>query len=42
VALVNGDACGEAGQGFARFNFAMSRPMLEQAVTQMAAATKEI
>jgi cystathionine beta-lyase len=42
VAIVNGDACGVAGQGFARFNFAMSRSMLEQAVTQMAAATGEI
>jgi cystathionine beta-lyase len=42
VALVNGDACGNVGEGHARFNFAMSRSMLEQAVTQMAAATKEI
>lgn len=41
VAVVNGDACGKAGEGFIRFNFAMSRPMLEQAVTQMAAATNE-
>lgn len=42
VAMVNGEACGKAGEGFARFNFAMSRTMLEQAVTQMAVATKEI
>lgn len=42
VALVNGSACGKVGEGFTRFNFAMSRSMLEQAVTQMAAATREI
>lgn len=38
VATVNGLACGEAGQGFVRFNFALPRPVLRQAVEQMAAA----
>ncbi len=42
VAVVNGQACGGVGEGFVRFNMAMSRSMLEQAVTQMAAATKEV
>lgn len=38
VAVVNGRACGEAGQGFIRFNIAMSRDTLVRAVRQMAAA----
>ncbi|MBA2518864.1 MAG: aminotransferase class I/II-fold pyridoxal phosphate-dependent enzyme [Chloroflexia bacterium] len=40
VAVVNGRACGEAGLGFVRLNFAMPRPLLEQTVHQMAAAVK--
>ena len=38
VALTDGTACGAAGAGFARLNFAMPRPLLEQAVEQMAGA----
>lgn len=40
VAIVNGGACGDTGQGAIRFNFAMPRPILEQAIEQMAAAVK--
>lgn len=40
VAPVNGAACGKAGQGFVRFNFALPRPVLRQAVEQMAAAVR--
>ena len=32
VALVDGGACGEVGERCARFNFAMPRPMLAQAI----------
>ena len=38
VVLTDGVLCGGAGAGFARFNFAMPRPVLEQAVDQMAEA----
>lgn len=38
VALTDGLACGEAGDGFLRFILATPRPIIEQAVTQMAAA----
>jgi cysteine-S-conjugate beta-lyase len=38
VVLVDGALCGEAGRGFARLNFATPRPVLRQAVEQMAAA----
>lgn len=38
VALTDGVACGTAGEGFLRFIFATSRPIIEQAVHQMAAA----
>ena len=35
VALTDGGLCGEAGYGFVRFNAAMPRPVLEQAVGRM-------
>ena len=35
VALTDGGLCGEAGHGFVRFNAAMPRPVLEQAVGSM-------
>jgi len=35
VVLVDGAACGGAGDGFVRFNVAMPRPLLEQAVDRM-------
>ncbi|RPF26341.1 MalY/PatB family protein [Georgenia muralis] len=38
VTMTDGVLCGGAGAGFARFNFAMPRPVLEQAVDQMAQA----
>lgn len=38
VALTDGTQCGTVGAGFARLNFAMPRPLLEQAVEQMAGA----
>jgi cystathionine beta-lyase len=38
VALTDGVACGAPGAGFARFIFATPRPIIEQAVRQMAAA----
>jgi len=38
VAVTDGNACGEVGSGCVRFNIAMPRPLLEQAVRQMATA----
>lgn len=38
VALTDGRACGEAGEGFLRFILATPRPIIEQAVRQMAEA----
>ena len=38
VAIVDGGACGEVGQGAVRFNFAMPRPILQEAIERMAAA----
>lgn len=38
VALTNGGECGAGGQDHVRFNFALPRPLLEQALTQMAQA----
>lgn len=38
VALTDGSECGEAGEGHVRLNFAMPRPLLEEAVRRMAAA----
>lgn len=40
VATVDGPACGEAGAGFARYNFATPRPLIEQAVRQMGQAVR--
>jgi cystathionine beta-lyase len=40
VALTDGAACGQAGKGFARLNFATPRPVLEQMLTQIADALK--
>jgi cysteine-S-conjugate beta-lyase len=40
VAMVDGGACGEVGKGCVRFNFAMPRPILEQAVQQMSQAMR--
>ncbi|CAN5538496.1 aminotransferase class I/II-fold pyridoxal phosphate-dependent enzyme [soil metagenome] len=38
VALTDGPACGQAGAGFARLNFATPAPVLAQTVRQLAAA----
>jgi cystathionine beta-lyase len=38
VAMIDGALCGEAGRGFARLNFATPRPILRQALEQIAAA----
>lgn len=38
VAVTDGTACGQAGAGFVRLNFATSRPILTQMVQQIAAA----
>lgn len=35
VALTDGGECGDGGQGHVRFNFALPRPLLEQALAQM-------
>lgn len=40
VAMTDGSSCGEAGVGFMRFIFATPRPIIEQAVRQMADAVK--
>ncbi|MBA3274276.1 MAG: aminotransferase class I/II-fold pyridoxal phosphate-dependent enzyme [Chloroflexia bacterium] len=42
VAIVDGSACGEVGQRCVRFNFALPRPLLEQAVQQMSSAIKAV
>lgn len=42
VAVVDGGACGEVGERCVRFNFAMPRPMLAQAIEQMATALRAI
>lgn len=41
VAMTDGIACGAAGEGFLRFILATPRPIIEQAVQQMAAALRE-
>jgi len=38
VAMTDGARCGEAGRGFARFTFALPRPLLRAAVQRLAAA----
>jgi cystathionine beta-lyase len=40
VALTDGPACGRAGAGFVRYNFATPRPILEQTVAQLAEALR--
>jgi cystathionine beta-lyase len=40
VAVTDGSACGEVGKRAVRFNIAMPRPLLEQAVQQMATAIR--
>jgi cystathionine beta-lyase len=40
IALIDGGACGEAGQGSVRLNFATPRPILERLVEQMAEAVR--
>jgi len=42
TAMTDGALCGDAGKGFARFNFALPRPILEQAVDQMADAVARL
>ncbi len=42
VAIVDGSACGEVGQRCVRFNFALPRPLLEQAIQQMSAAVRAV
>jgi cystathionine beta-lyase len=39
VAMTDGALCGEAGRGFGRFNFALPRPVLREAIERMAAVT---
>ena len=38
VALTDGAECGDAGAGFVRFNFALPRPILREALARMAGA----
>ena len=38
VAMTDGPQCGEVGRGFVRYNFATPRPIMEQAIKQMAQA----
>ena len=40
VALTDGRDCGEAGAGFVRFNFAMPRPLLDEALSRMGEALR--
>lgn len=42
VAIVDGSHCGEMGKGSVRFNFALPRPLILQAVSQMAAAVRGV
>jgi len=42
VAIVAGSACGEVGDTAIRFNFAMSRALVEQAITQMGEAMRTL
>lgn len=42
VAITDGSLCGEVGNRCVRFNFAMSRPMIETAITRMAEALKTL
>jgi cystathionine beta-lyase len=40
VALTDGPLCGEAGAGFARYNFATPRPIMQETVERMARAIR--
>jgi cysteine-S-conjugate beta-lyase len=40
VAITNGQACGELGEGRVRFNFAMGRDLIEEAIEKMAEAVR--
>jgi cystathionine beta-lyase len=42
VAVTEGSYCGNAGRRSIRFNIAMPRPILEQAVDQMACALRDM
>ena len=42
VALTDGSECGAAGTGFVRMNFAMPRPLLDEALARMAAAIADL
>ena len=42
VALTDGAECGEGGEGHVRLNFAMPRPLLQEAVERMAAAVAKL
>jgi cystathionine beta-lyase len=42
VAITDGGACGEVGCKCVRFNFAMPRPLMEQAIKQMGAAVRSL
>ena len=41
VAMTDGIACGAAGEGYLRFILATPRPIIEQAVRQMADALRD-
>ena len=38
VALTDGAQCGQAGRGFGRLNFALPRPILQEAIRRISAA----
>ena len=42
VAITDGSACGEVGKRHVRFNFAMSRPLLEESIERMGKALAAI
>ncbi|MDQ4044565.1 MAG: aminotransferase class I/II-fold pyridoxal phosphate-dependent enzyme [Chloroflexota bacterium] len=42
VAIVDGSACGQAGCRFVRFNFAMPRPVMVQAICRMGEALRKV
>ncbi len=42
VAVTDGAMCGEVGKRHVRFNFAMSRPLMEEAIQRMGEAVKKL
>lgn len=42
VAITDGSACGEVGKRNVRFNFAMSRPLMEETIKRMGEAIKKL